>query len=134
MLGEIICPVEFSSLPVDVELSLSDAVTYPVEAHIDGLGPFLFDCIVGYSRRGCVVCAHGGSWLFVSQFFKGSAERTGLFTVVEKCRQFGFCRTGYYGAEDGANDVDGCIELGFWRVLVELSFWLEAEVVVASDA
>ena len=39
----------------DFELALTDPVTEPVEAHIDGLGASDFEGIVGEAHSGCVV-------------------------------------------------------------------------------
>ena len=43
MFGEVVSLVQYASAPIDMELSLLDAVANPVKAHVDGLGTFLFD-------------------------------------------------------------------------------------------
>ena len=47
MLSEIIRAVDFGFAPVDMILPLTYAIADPVEAHVDGLGSFLFYRIVG---------------------------------------------------------------------------------------
>ena len=42
VLGEVIGLVQGTFPPVNDELSLTDAVTYPIESHVNGLGPLLF--------------------------------------------------------------------------------------------
>ena len=41
--------------PVDMEVALADTVANPIEAHVDGFGAALFDCVVGYAFGGAVV-------------------------------------------------------------------------------
>jgi len=53
--GVIITQIFGSRAPVDEELFLAHAVLDPVEAHVDGFGPFLFDCVVGETGGGGVV-------------------------------------------------------------------------------
>ena len=61
MFSEIVRPVELSALPIDVKLVLANAVPYPVEAHVDGLGSFLLYCVIGDAGgRGVVGSDWGG--------------------------------------------------------------------------
>jgi hypothetical protein len=51
---KIIGPVGGTTTPVDVKLTLADAITDPIETHIDGFGAFLFYRVVG-DAGGCSV-------------------------------------------------------------------------------
>ena len=41
MLGEVICLVEYTFGPYEVELFLTDSVFHPIELHVEGFGEFL---------------------------------------------------------------------------------------------
>ena len=71
--GEIVCEVVLSFFPVDVELSLANSVSYPVESHINGLGSFLLDCVIDDAFCTGVVCLDRGRWLGVAEKFEGVA-------------------------------------------------------------
>ena len=47
MFGEVICEIEVSRRPIHVEFVLFDAISYPIETHIDGAGASLGDGVVG---------------------------------------------------------------------------------------
>ena len=92
MFGEIICKVCFASFPVDAELPLTDSVLDPIESHVHCLGSFGFDCVVGDSFGGCIVCADGGgSRLWVSHFCECCYDRLSGLAVHKECSCFGFC-------------------------------------------
>ena len=46
VLSEIVGAINFCFSPVHMKLVLAYAVTNPVEAHVDGFGSFLLDCVV----------------------------------------------------------------------------------------
>ena len=83
VLGEVICCVVLAWAPIDVVVTLADAVLDPVEPHIDGAGSFLLGDAGRY--RGCclVVCFDGRGGLLVSHFFEGSAEAGAFLPVFE---------------------------------------------------
>ncbi len=58
MLGVIIGKIVCSGPPVDQELPLAGPVLDPVESHVDGLGSFLFDGVVGESLGSGVIDLH----------------------------------------------------------------------------
>ena len=64
--------------PVDEELLLADSVSNPVEAHVNGLGCFVLDVVVGEFNRGGVVYLDGVGRLGMTHFGKGDAEWEGL--------------------------------------------------------
>ena len=45
--GEVVCSIVVCFLPVDAGVDLVDAVTDPVEAHIDSFGLALLDSVLG---------------------------------------------------------------------------------------
>ena len=55
MLGAVVAQVSDSWLPVDEELTLACAISYPIQAHVDCFRSFLFDGVVGEAVGGRVV-------------------------------------------------------------------------------
>ena len=55
ILGVIVAQVSVSWLPVDEELTLACAISYPIKAHVDRFRLFLFDDVVGEAVGGRVV-------------------------------------------------------------------------------
>ena len=53
--GELVCSIVVCFTPVDAEVALADAVTDPVEAHIDIFGVALLDSFIGDACGGVVV-------------------------------------------------------------------------------
>ena len=53
---------------MDVELLLVDAVSKPVEAHVDGFGSILSDCRVHDAVGSAVVCSDWSWRLRMAQF------------------------------------------------------------------
>ena len=49
MLGVVITKVSDTRLPVDEELALACAISYPIKAHVDRFRSFLIDGVVGES-------------------------------------------------------------------------------------
>ena len=68
---EIVSQICFSFGPIDLELALGNAVSEPVEAHVDGFGSVLLDGVVENTIDGAVVSSDRGRGLFVSQFNEG---------------------------------------------------------------
>ena len=52
--------------PINIELSLVDAVAHPVEPHVDSLGAALFDGVVEDAGGIGVINDDGGGWLDVA--------------------------------------------------------------------
>ena len=69
MFCKIIGFVQGAGFPINVELALADAVANPVKAHIDGLGAFLFDSVIGNASCSAVVCYNGCGRLGMAEFF-----------------------------------------------------------------
>ena len=84
MFGEIVSLVEASFFPIDVELALAYTVTDPVEAHVNCLGSFLFDGVIGDAGGSAVVSLDGSRWLGVTEFFKGGPDGASFLAVVEE--------------------------------------------------
>ena len=62
VVGQVGC----SWSPVDVELALLDPVLQPVEAHVDGLGAFLFDGVCEDTMACGIVGLEWCGWLGMS--------------------------------------------------------------------
>ena len=54
MFGKIVGFVGAALAPKNVELFLMHMITDPIKAHIDGLGSFLFDGVIG-NTSGCAI-------------------------------------------------------------------------------
>jgi hypothetical protein len=103
--------------PIDVKVALADTVTNPVKAHVDCLGTFLFDCVIGNSGSSAVVSLYGSGWLgIMSEFFKAGAKWACLFAIVEEGSKFSFGGAGYDFMEDLAQDVDCPIGRRWWVI------------------
>ena len=70
MLGEVIREIVFASSPIYVELALTDAIAYPIIAHVHCLGTSLLYGVVGDALRGVVVGADGSWSLLMAEFFQ----------------------------------------------------------------
>jgi hypothetical protein len=84
MLGKVIRSILFTLSPIDEELSLGGTVLDPVETHVDCLGAFLLDGVVGDSGGGAVIRLEGDRSLPVSHFFEGGDKRAGILGVVKE--------------------------------------------------
>jgi len=115
MLSEVICMIGVSGLPENVKLSLSYLVSDPIKLHVNCLGSFLFECVIGNSTSCAVVCLQWCGQLWMSKFFQCNAERTCMLGIEKKCSQFSFSCTGHHIAHDLAEDVYGSIVRG-WTV------------------
>ena len=65
------------------EVALADSIADPIEARVDGFGPFLFDGVGGDAAGGIIVGGHRGGRLWVAHFFEGNLQRTGFFSIME---------------------------------------------------
>ena len=65
MFCEVISLVALARISVDVELSLSYTVAYPIKAHVHCFQLFLFDGVSSNALGSAVVGYHGGRWLRV---------------------------------------------------------------------
>jgi len=75
-------------------LSLAYLGLYPIKRHVNGLGMFLFDLVIG-NASGCgVVSLNGGGGLVMSEFLQGNAQGTGMFGTEEECNKFGLGHNG----------------------------------------
>ena len=84
VLGEVVCQVEFSLLPVYSELALFDAVLYPIEPHIHGFGSSDFGASIGKAICGGVIGGNS-SWLclWISYFGEDLPDVHCFLSVVE---------------------------------------------------
>ncbi len=68
VLGEIIGMISVARPPKAVKLSLADAISDPIKAHVDGLGSFLFDHVIGNTTSHAVVSLERGGRLQMAKF------------------------------------------------------------------
>ena len=94
MLGKVISPIAAAAFPIDNKLSLADAVTDPIKAHVHGFGLLLFYTIVGNAGGSGVVGYHWCWWLWVAKFLESDAFGDGFLAVMEQAAEFSFGSTG----------------------------------------
>ena len=82
MLDELVTKVSASRFPINEKLALLGAVLDPSEAHVDGFGYFLFDCVVGEAFSGGVLDVNWCRWLQVPEFCECSVDQNGLLTIM----------------------------------------------------
>ena len=75
MLGEVVSEVCFTGRPVDVELSLFDSVSNPIESHVDCLGLVLLDGSICDSISSAVVGSDWSCGLGMSHLVKCDTQR-----------------------------------------------------------
>jgi hypothetical protein len=100
MFAEIVSTIGRAGFPKYVELFLADAIADPIKAHVDGLGVFLLDGILGQASGGGVVGLEWRGWLFVSEFLERHAKRAGVLGVDKESTHFGLGSAGQDGAHD----------------------------------
>jgi len=66
-LGEEISEVASAFAPLDGEVTLTNTVADPVEAHVDGLCAMKFDRVVGDANCTGVVTEDDGGWLGIAE-------------------------------------------------------------------
>jgi len=94
VLGKVVSFVCGTRPPEDVILALPYTVPDPIKTHVDGLGPFLFDVVIG-NARGCgIVSLYGRGGLGMPEFLQGDAQRASMLGIEEQGAQFCFCGTG----------------------------------------
>ena len=117
-LGEVVSKVIGARCPVDAVLLLLDPITDPVVAHVNGLGAFNADGLVGDTLGGGVVGNDGSGGLWVTEVGEGCAGGHTELAIQEEASKFCFGSGGNDGGNDGADDVDGSIDRGMDRVSV----------------
>ena len=115
LFGVVICEIIRAFSPVDEEVTLAHAVSYPIKTHVHGFGAALLHGVVGDASGACVVGLDGCCCLRVAHVAECGAEHRGLFSVEEVLGcDFGFCGGGEDVGDDGGVDVDGAIEGWLW--------------------
>ena len=79
MFGEVVRSIFICFTPVDAELDLVDAVTDPVEAHIDGFGAALLDSVIEHACCIIVVGINYFWWLRVLNCEKSCSDVSSLY-------------------------------------------------------
>jgi hypothetical protein len=66
--GVVIGHVALSWSPINVEFSLLDPISDPVETHVDGMGALLLDVVVGNAAGSGIVGLDWHGWLWMAHF------------------------------------------------------------------
>ncbi len=114
VLGEVVSLVSGSRFPEDVELFIANAMTNPIEAHVNGLRVFQLNRVIGDACGSAIVGLQGHGRLGMAQFLQGSPDWACLFGMEEKCFKFGFSRTGHDRTQDVAQYVNGPVGRRRW--------------------
>ena len=93
MLGKIIGTIATAFTPIDLKLALANSIADPVEPHVNGLGSFLFDRVVGDTGGGAVISSDRCGRLGMAHFTQGNSKWTRFFAIVEQGTEFGFIWT-----------------------------------------
>ena len=88
------------------------AVLYPIEAHIDGFGYFLFYGAICENFHSRVVDANLSWWLRVPEFLEGSVYRHGLLAVVKSGTNFSLSGGRHYVVKDIGDGMDRAVKRG----------------------
>ena len=119
VLREIVCTVELSLCPVQVELVLGNSVFYPVVAHVEGLGAFHAD--LGFEDVMCcgVVCLQrgAGGGLRMTHFLECSDDGACFLGSVENASCFGFRGRCWDTANCFDEDMDWSVRDRIWRIV-----------------
>ena len=95
---------------MDSKLAFTDAITKPVEVHVNRVVTSLFDGVINDSFSTGVVSMYGSCWLFPTHWLKGGADDTTTLGIVEEDTDFGFGGGGKEIEYDVGNNMDGTIE------------------------
>ena len=127
--GKVVNIVVGTMVPVDAELALADTIADPVEAHVNGFGAALFDCVIDDSFSHLVVSFDGSGILWVAELDESGADGGSILGIVEECPYFGFSGGCEDHLHDAAEDVDGTIQ----RWLCSSWDFVSEEVVAAGS-
>jgi hypothetical protein len=116
VLGEIVCQVCISWLPMDAEMALVDTVAYPIETHGNGFGLTLFYSVIDDAMGTGVVHLDRRRRLGQIHFFEGDTKGAGILGIVETCTGLGFGGGREDIAHDAAYNVDGAVKFWGWRI------------------
>ena len=109
VLGELICKVFSSFLPVQAELVMFDAAAHLVETHVKILGALPAHVSNENAVGGCAVGLDWGGRLRVAHFNEGRVDGNRLLAVEENCSSFGL-RGGSH------DDADGLTFGEYWSI------------------
>ena len=118
VLVEVFTEVSASEFLINEKLALLGAFLDPIEVHVNGFGYILLDRTVGKAFSSVVVDADWCRWLWVTEFCEGSADRHGLFTIMESGADSGFSGGRHHVVENIGYGVDRAVErgVGDWRL------------------
>ena len=94
------------------KLAVSRSVLNPVEPHVNGFRPALFNGIVGYPGGTLVVSLNRCCELGMPEFRQGGTQRGGLFGVEKQGTNFCLSGRRHDGSDDAGMDVDCTIDRG----------------------
>jgi len=115
VLGEVICFVGSTWSPKDVILALMDMITNPIEAHVNGLGPFLLDVVIGNASDSGIVHLNRGGGLGMSKFVESNAQGTCMFGIEKQHAKFGLGSTCQDWLHDLIEHINGSV-VWWWVV------------------
>jgi hypothetical protein len=105
VLAEVVCLVECTLVPREVELSLLHLVAHPAESHVHGFGSLLLDGIACDTSGRAAVGFGNCRRLWVACFLKHCSDWACFFAVVKEGTKFGFGGAGCNFTHDGAKGV-----------------------------
>ena len=128
---EIVSQISFPQGPIDLESTLlGNAVSEPVEAHVNDFESVLLDGVVEDTIGGAVVGSDRGRELFVSEFNESDSVWDCCTGIEVAYTDFGFSSGGEDILHDGCDGVEG----GFEEFTIFLSEEEEAFCLASGSA
>ena len=112
MLGEVVTKICFPGLLVNDELALLYLILDPMEAHVNGLGLFLFDLLVGKTDCHRIVDLDWGRRLGVAHVDEGLLDGDGFLTIEVGAANLHLHGRAHDMPEDLAEGMEGAIGCG----------------------
>ncbi len=88
------------------ELTLSNAVSYPMKAHIDGFGTFVLDGVRGDADSTGIIAHEYGRRLMMSEVSKDGPKTGGVLCSGKQGGIFSFTSASHDAGDDGREGVN----------------------------
>ena len=111
VLDEVVSVDFCTGFPVDVKVSLEDAITNPVVSHVNSFFLF-FGRIIRNAGSAFVICLERCRWLRVAEIIEDGPYCFDFLCIVEEGSKFGFGGGGKSILHDGGQNKYGSVDWG----------------------